>query len=124
MFFRYTRDRRFSWLLRIIGVRHDLDGVRVDDGVLTATFGLLGIRTPLSNVAGATLTGPHRWHRSVGPRLSMADHGMTFGTSDRRGVCLSFNTPVPSALGPWDHPGLTVTVEDCLGLIAAIEESR
>ena len=60
------------------------------------------------------MTGPYRWYRAIGPRLSLADHGLTFGTSAARGVCLLLREPVPGIdpLGVIRHPGLTLTVAD------------
>ena len=46
------------------------------------------------------------------PRLSLADRGITFATSTRQGVCITFREQV-SALAPFmKHPALTVTVDE------------
>lgn len=60
------------------------------------------------------VTGPYRWYRAIGPRLSLADHGLTFGTTTACGVCLLLREPVPGIdpLGVIRHPGLTLTVAD------------
>ena len=44
-------------------------------------FGPWVCRTAPSNVRAVSLTGPYRWYRAIGPRLSLADHGLTFGTT-------------------------------------------
>jgi hypothetical protein len=88
------------------------DGVRVDDAVLDVTFGPWRVLTPLDNVADAEVTGPFSPWRSLGARLSLADRGLTLGTTGRAGACLSFHEPVRGIepTGILRHPGLTVTV--------------
>ncbi len=121
-FFPYHFDRRTQPLLRLIGVRADRDGVRLDGEQLLASFGVLNMGTPIANVAEASVTGPYSALKAIGPRLSMADHGLTFGTTGRRGVCLRFDQPISRVVGPWDHPGLTLTVADPERLVAALAE--
>lgn len=123
-FFRYRFTPTTKPLLRILGVRADRDGVRVADGLLTASFGFFSTDVAIANIGAATVTGPYRWFKAVGPRLSLADHGLTFGTNAAKGVCITFITPIESMIGPWAHPGLTLTVDDPEGLIAAITEGR
>ena len=48
----------------------------------------------------------------------------TFGSSTRQGVCLKFHEPIKAYIpGMRPHPGLTVTVTDPDGLVAALEEA-
>lgn len=108
----------------MLGVRADRDGVRVTDGHLTASFGFLNTDVAIANIRAAAVAGPYRWFKSVGPRLSLADYGLTFGTTAAKGVCITFITPIESVIGPWGHPGLTLTVDDPEGLVAAIAEGR
>jgi hypothetical protein len=68
------------------------------------------------------VTGPYRWYTAMGLRLSRADDGVTFGTNHDRGVCVHFRERVPPVIGRRRHSALTVTVEDCAGLVAAIGE--
>ena len=77
-------------------------------------FRALGVRTAPSNVRAVSLTGPYHWYRAIGPRLSLADHGLTFGTTTTRGVCLQLRDPVPGIdpIGLIRHPNLTLTVAD------------
>ena len=91
----------------------------VDDTRFRATYGFLSLETPIDNVAGGHVTEGYRWWTAVGPRLSLADDGLTFGTNSDRGVCVHFHEPV-RGVGPRRHSALTVTVEDCDGLVAAI----
>ena len=116
-------DRPWSWLLRIIGVRSGAAQVELtDDGRLLATFGRLRVETSLANVSGYRLTGPYRWWRAIGPRGSFADHGFTFGTSARGGVCLSFREWVPSGYVRGGRmEALTVTVAGPDALARALE---
>ena len=97
--------------------------VEVDDGQLTARYGLWSLRTPLSNVAGTEITGPYSTLKTVGPaHLSVADKGLTFSSNAQRGLCISFRDPVPGLepTGRLRHPALTVTVADVDGLAAAL----
>jgi hypothetical protein len=101
----------YPWLRRILGPRA---GLELDAAGLRVRFGPWLVETPLSNLAGAEATGPYRALRVFGVRLSLADRGLTFGTTTRGGVCLRFREPV-RGIEPWGrirHPGLTVTVSE------------
>lgn len=117
--FAFQPDGRFAVPLRALGVRPDHDGVFVGEGRLVVRFGRVGLRTPLENVARAHEAGEYRWWRAVGARLSLADRGVTFGTSTRGGVCIEFHRPVRALLG-LAHPNCSVTVADPPGLVAAL----
>ncbi|GAB3144046.1 hypothetical protein GCM10027258_31940 [Amycolatopsis stemonae] len=98
-------------LRRVLGPRSGLD---LDAGGLRVRLGPWVVTTPLSNIAGAEVSGPFSPLRGLGVRLSLADRGLTFGTTTDRGVCLRFHEPV-RGLDPWGlvrHPGLTVTVSE------------
>ncbi len=116
-------DRPWSWLLRVIGVRPGAAQLELtEDDRLVATFGRLGVETPLANVSGYRLTGPYRWWKAIGPRGSLVGHDFTFGTSARGGVCLCFHQWVPSGYVRGGRmEALTVTVEDVDGLARALE---
>jgi hypothetical protein len=119
--FGYDIDRRYLPVLLPFLVRPSKDGVTLtDEGSFIATFGLLQVVTPLSNVVGAHLTQNYRWWTAVGARLSRADDGLTFGTNSRSGVCIHFEQKVPSRLRRSGHSALTVTVTDLEGLIMAL----
>ncbi|MDP9862314.1 MULTISPECIES: hypothetical protein [Streptosporangium] len=108
--------------LRLLGVTPERASVLVENGTLTVRFGHWLLRTPVSNIADATLTGPYSMWKVIGPHLSLADRGVTFGTNPRRGVCVRFHTPVPALLpgGLLPHPGATLTVSDPEGLMEAL----
>lgn len=123
-FFKYEYASKAKPLLRAFGVRPDRDGVRVENDRFTATFGFLNLDVPLVNIVSAEATGPYRWYTALGARLSFADHGLTFGTTAEQGVCVQFDDPISPVIGPWKHPGLTVTVADTAGLVALLESHR
>ena len=108
-------------LMRLWGVTPATAYVDVTDTELRARFGFLSMTTPLRNVSGAKETGPYKAYRALGPRLSLSDRGATFGSS-LRGVCISFHEPVQALFPRPMHPGLTVTVADRAGLVAAITD--
>src|ERR1700723_3367073 len=94
-FFRYAIDRRYLPVLLPFLLRPSRDGVTLtDDGLFVATFGLVKIETPRANVTGAHITEDYRWWTAVGVRMSMADDGLTFGTNNKRGVCVHFGDRV------------------------------
>jgi hypothetical protein len=121
--FPFAFDRRFVAPLRVLGVRPETSGVFVSDDSLRVVFGPWKIQTPLTNVADVAISGGLRWFRVVGPRLSLADRGVTFGTSAEQGACILLHEPVPALLGErLPHPGITVTVEAPRALKASIEQ--
>lgn len=91
-------------------------------GPLRTRFGPWLLDTSLDNVAEVSEAGPYRAHRVIGPRLSLADRGVTFGTSTDAGVCIRFHEPVGALFGRRfvRHPGMTVTVEDPTGFAQLI----
>lgn len=124
MFFPYEFNRFAKPLLRLVGIRADRDGVRVEHDRLVVSFGLLNASVDLDNITSASVTGPYLAIKAIGPRLSAADHGVTFGTTASAGVCVTFDEPIPAVFGPWSHPGMTLTVADPGGLVAAIEDRQ
>jgi hypothetical protein len=97
--------------------------VEVSDDAVTVRYGPWTMETPRSNVAEVSESGPYRWWKVIGPpRLSFADRGITFATNSERGVCIRFFDPVAGIepTGRVLHPGMTVTVADPDGLLAAL----
>ena len=101
------------------------DGVTLtDDGRFVATFGLLRVDTPLVNIADTHVAGPYSWWTAVGPRISFADDGLTFGTNPRAGLCIHFHDKIKRVIGLRDHSALTVTVADPPALAARLRSER
>ena len=124
--FRFAIDPAYRWTARLLRLTDASAHVEVGPRYLTIRFGLWTLATPLGNVAGAEVTGPYAWWRALGPpRLSLADRGITFATSTRQGVCVTFVEPVGGVLPVpgLRHPGATVTVEDATGLVAALRSA-
>ena len=110
-----------AWL-RLLGVRPETAWVEVRDGRFRAHFGRWKVSTPLSNIAEAHVAGPYREIKAIGLRLSLRDHGLTFGTTAERGVCIHFREPLRTiTLLPYRHPNLPVTVDRPEGLVAALQ---
>lgn len=121
-FFAFAVDRRLAPFWLPFGLRPARDGVTVtDEGAFEATFGFLRLATPLANIDEAHVTREYRWWTAGGARMSLADHGLTFGTNAAEGVCVHFREPVPSPLRRRGHPALTVTVADVDGLTARLQ---
>lgn len=111
-------------MLRPLGVTPDRSFVEIGDGLLLVKFGRWEVETPLGNVAAYQLSGDYKWYKAIGIRGSVKDHGLTFGSSTRHGLCFEFTEPIkPFIPGMPHHPGLTVTVADPEGLAAALEAS-
>jgi hypothetical protein len=113
---------RFRLPLAALGVTPATAHVTITADRLVACFGPWTCRTTPANVRAVHLAGPYRWYRAIGPRLSLAGHGLTFGTSTARGVCLLLREPVPGIdpLGVIRHPDLTLTVADPDGFAATV----
>ena len=107
-------DQAAAVVLRPLGVRDATAVVELTDTELRVRFGPWRLRAPLADVAGVELTGAFRWAKVIGPRLSLADRGVTFGTNTRRGACVRFARPVAALdpLGLLRHPAVTVTLAD------------
>lgn len=123
--FAYDFHPRVAPILRLLGVRPDRDGVTVtEDGLFRATFGRFKVETPVTNIASAENNGPYRLLKAVGLRMSLVDSGLTFGTTGRSGACVVFHEPVDQVVPFRRHRGLTVTVADPDGLVAAIKDAQ
>src|SRR5919202_2403937 len=122
--FEFAFSRPLSWPLALIGVTPWTAHVDVTDDEFAVRFGPWSLVTPLSNVEGGEVPGPYLPFKVIGPHISLADRGVTFGTTWRRGVCIRFREPVPAALpgGLLRHPGATVTVADADRLAAVLRQ--
>ncbi|MCO1594948.1 hypothetical protein M8C17_07190 [Micromonospora sp. RHAY321] len=112
--FPFRFDPVFRPALALLGVRPGTAWVAVTDRELLIRYGPWRLRTDRDNVTGVEVSGPYRWWRAIGPHVSLADRGVSFGSSTAAGVCLRFRVPV-RAIAPagWPrHPAATVTVAD------------
>ena len=124
-FYPYQFDRRFLPMWLGAGALPWRDGVTIaDDEQFVATFGVLRVSTPLQNISDAHVTGPYRWWTAVGPRISFADDGLTFGTNSHAGLCIHFHNKIKRVIGFRDHSALTVTVADPHALEARLSNGR
>lgn len=123
--FEFSFDRRFVPLLAALGVTRRTASVVITPSRLAARFGPWSCSTPLANISEVCVTGPYRWYTAIGPRLSLADRGLTFGTNVHAGVCVLFREPVHGLepLGVMRHPGLTVTVAEPDRFAAAVRQA-
>lgn len=124
-FFPYRVDWRLAPFWVPCGVRPGRDGVHVDAdaGTFRASYGFFKVETTLDSVAGGHITEGYRWYTAAGVRMSFVDDGLTFGTNHARGVCVHFRERVPGGPGRRTHSALTVTVDDCEGLVDRIGEA-
>jgi len=112
--------RRLAWLFGVTPARAWVD---LGEEELKARYGPWRLRTPISNIADAEVSGPYSFFKTVGPaRLGITDRGLTFASNRDRGVCITFRSRVPGIdpFGRIRHPELTVTVLDIDGLMKAL----
>ena len=122
MRFDFEFNPSYRWLLRPLSVTPANSYVELTDDTFVAKFGRWKVRTPLDNITGYERSGDYKWYRAIGIRGSMADHGLTFGSTTRHGVCLKFAEPIKAFIpGMPHHPGLTITIADPDGFVAELE---
>ena len=73
------------------------DGAPTVTDRLVACLGAWACRAAPANVRAVRLTGPYRWHCAIGPRLSLADHGLTLPPPPAGSACFSGNRYAASA---------------------------
>jgi hypothetical protein len=93
--FDFRFDPRYARLLSLVGVRPGRAEVMVDGSTFDARFGPWHCTCPLDNIDGVETTGPYQPWKVIGPHLSLADRGLTFGTNTERGLCIRFPVPGP-----------------------------
>lgn len=121
--FDFAFDRRYRIAGLPFGILPATTWVEVGDGRLRARFGLWSLDTPLENIDEVSTSGDYSFIRTAGPaHLSLSDHGVTFATNGERGVCVSLHRAVRvlDPTGHLTHPGVTMTVADVDGLVAAL----
>ncbi|MFR9727645.1 hypothetical protein ACL03H_00340 [Saccharopolyspora sp. MS10] len=111
--FRFAGAHRL--LALAFGIAPPTAWVRVGPAEFAVRFGPWSLRTPRSNVAGTSTSGPCPLLRTAGPaRMSLRDGGLICATNAEPGVRVRFAEPVPGIepLGVLRHPAVTVTVAD------------
>ncbi len=122
--FEFAFEGRYRLPALMFGIRPATARVLITDDELLVRFGPWRLRTALSNVASTQVSTSYAWHRTAGPaHLSLTDHGVTFATNSRRGLCVSFVEPVRAIepTGLLRHPAATLTVADPEALAAALK---
>jgi hypothetical protein len=85
-------DPRFRLPLAALRMTPATAHVTVAADRLVACFGPWVCHTTSANVRAVSLTGPYRWPRAIGSRLSLADHGLTLALPPPAGsACSSAN---------------------------------
>jgi hypothetical protein len=120
--FEFDFDKRFSPLLVLLGAIPSNSRVELRDDRVAVRLGPWRLSISTANIAHLDVTGPYRWYRAIGLRVSLSDRGLTFGTNTRRGLCIELVRPIRSFLS-MHHPAVTVTVREPEMLKAAIEAS-
>jgi hypothetical protein len=123
--FSFRFDPAARYLLPVLGVTPATSGIQVADGQVSVRYGPWHTTVDRRNIRAVTASGPFRTWKAIGPRLSLADRGLTFGSSTRGGVCIQFRRPVGVLAGRLlAHPALTVTVDRPAELIRLLQPSR
>lgn len=112
-------------VLRLVAVSPATTGVDITPTHVLIRFGWWRISLERSNVRTATVSGPFAPWKALGPRMSLADKGLTLGTNSDRAVCLTMWHPIAGLLPAWllRHPNLTLTVERPDELAALLNSS-
>jgi len=112
--FEFAFDPRFRPLLALLGVTPGTAHVTLTRDRLVARFGPWTCETSITNVRDVCFTGPYHWYKAIGPRGSLVDRGLTFGTTTRGGVCVLLHEPVAglALVGSLRHPGITLTLAE------------
>jgi hypothetical protein len=125
--FDFSFDPAYRSAGRVFGITPSTAWVEVGDKRLEARFGPWRVSTSRANVVDAVITGPYAFLKTAGPaRLAITDRGLTFATTGRQGVLITFARPV-RGLDPFGllrHPELTVTMRDTSRLAALLSAPR
>lgn len=124
--FDFRFDPKWATPLRFLGVKPATTRVDVGNVELLVRFGPWRVSTRLSNIENTQVTTDYTPLKAFGPRMSVSDRGLSFGTNADAGLCICFKEPI-RGLFPTDlvkHPAVTVTVADPDGLARALEAAN
>ncbi|GAA1230093.1 hypothetical protein [Oryzihumus leptocrescens] len=121
--FGFDFDPRFRLVLAAVGATPTTSHVTVAPDRVLACLGPWSVSVHPHDVRDVSVTGPYHWYRGIGIRLSLADRGLTFGTTYARGVCLDLHAPVRGPLPLLRHPNLTLTVAEPERLAASVRRA-
>ncbi len=112
-FFPFRFDRAARYVLLALGVTPATSGVDVTGQQVLIRYGPWRTTVDRRNIRAVSATGPFKAWKAIGPRVSFADRGLTFGTSTGDGVCIELRQPVAVLLPRrlLAHPAVTVTVD-------------
>ena len=119
--FRFTTGHRRA--ARSFGITPQRAWLTLGDDLVSVRYGPWRVRTPLSNIASASITGPYAVLKTIGPpHLGLTDRGLTFASNHDAGVECLFRLPIAGIepFGLFTHPNLTLTVADPTALLAAL----
>jgi hypothetical protein len=111
--FPFRFDRVARCLLVPLGVTPATSGVQVTRGRVLIRYGPWRATIDRSDIRAVRAAGPFKAWKAIGPRVSLADRGLTLGTSTRSAVCIELRQPI-GVLMPrrlLAHPAVTVTVD-------------
>ncbi len=121
--FAFEWESRYRLPALVFGLMPRTAWVEVTPTELHVRYGLWHLRSALSNISGVETSGSYTFVKTAGPpHVSFKDHGISFATNSRQGLCVSFREPVPG-IDPSKrikHPGATLTVADVAGLAQAL----
>lgn len=124
--FPFRFDRAPRYILLPLGVTPRTSGVIVAGDRVSIRYGPWRTTLDRRNIRAVTASGPFRAWKAIGLRMSLADRGLTFGTSTSGGVCIRLCQPVSVLTPRWllAHPALTVTVDQPGELVRLLRPSR
>jgi hypothetical protein len=122
--FAFEWDLQYRFAALPFGITTGNARVEVTPSEFVVRYGLWTLKSALTNIVGTEESGGYAFVKTAGPpHLSLADHGISFATNGRKGLCIQFREPVAGIdpTGRIKHPAATVTVADIEGLARALD---
>jgi hypothetical protein len=92
--FPFRFDRVARCLLVPLGVTPATSGVQVTRGRVLIRYGPWRATIDRSDIRAVRAAGPFKAWKAIGPRVSLADRGLTLGTSTRSALCIELRQPI------------------------------